>query len=286
MANWQDANNSQVMIRNMLETSELSKNINQAELQSQLNIINSLIKTNQENQSTKLEIIETNTISLKNELKEIEQLIQDSHSNIIENINFNQKELYEIHAQTNQLMEDIRSQEDAQNKHSNELANEMENQNKKMLNSIKETLEKHTTQIISNQREIQTKENDFSITNWNNQKKNTETSLKALDQLTKTTNKILITSQEHNETNNTLMEKATEQEATFNFLIKETKDTKELMKIMKEATEIIPIINASIDNHINTYEQTKQYKNSKSITRGRKENRSEYNNNKNPKCTA
>jgi hypothetical protein len=134
----------------------------------------------------------------------------------------------------------------------------MENQNKKMLNSIKDTLENHTTQILSNQREVQTKENDLLITNWNNQKKNMEASLKTLNQLTKTTNKILITSQEHNETDNTLMEKATAQETAFNSLIKEAKDTKELMKIMNAATEIIPLINANINNHINTYKQTIQ----------------------------
>jgi chromatin segregation and condensation protein Rec8/ScpA/Scc1 (kleisin family) len=68
------------------------------------------MKTSQEKQSTKLEIIETNTISLKDKLEEIEQLIQDNHSMVIENIDFNQRELYEIHAQTSQLMEDIRSQ--------------------------------------------------------------------------------------------------------------------------------------------------------------------------------
>jgi hypothetical protein len=127
VASLQNMNNSQIMIENMLKTSELSKNANQAELQSHFEVTNHRIKSSQEKQNTQLETIETNTISSTNKLEKIEQLIQDNHSNLIENINFNQRELYEIHAQTSQLLEDIRSQEGAQNKHGNELTNEMEN---------------------------------------------------------------------------------------------------------------------------------------------------------------
>jgi SUMO ligase MMS21 Smc5/6 complex component len=82
--------------------------------------------------------------------------------------------------------------------------------------------------------------------------------LKTLNQLTETTNKILIINQEQNETNNTLIKKAMTQEATFDFLKKEAKDTKESIKIMNAMTELITLINANINNHINTYKQTIQ----------------------------
>jgi hypothetical protein len=54
------------------------------------------------------------------------------------------------------------------------------------------------------------------------------------------------------------MEKAMTQEATFDFLKKETKDIKESIKIMNVSTETIPLINANINDHINTYKQTIQ----------------------------
>jgi hypothetical protein len=131
---------------------------------------NSLIKTNQEKLNTELAAIETCSILSVNKLENLEQLMQDKHSSVIESIDYDQKELFEIHNQASQLMNDMKAQEDALNKHSNELMNELEDQNKKMLSSIKIIIDNQTTQIVSDQQEIHIKEKESTLINWKNQK--------------------------------------------------------------------------------------------------------------------
>jgi hypothetical protein len=249
--NWQEVNNSQLMIRNMLEMSKSLNETNQTEVLTQLEDMNSLIKTGQEEQNTLKKIIETNEISLKNKIEDMKMTMQNNHSIITENIDFNQKELYEIHTKTGQLMEDIRSLEDVQNKLNNERRNEQENQNKKMLGSIINTMEDHKNQIIINQFKIQTKENELSMTRWNNQKNDMETSRKILNQIDTTANGILTSNQKHQERIDTLIERTSVQGEALDSLKEITTKSKELLKI-------IPQIDANIMNHINNCKQTIQ----------------------------
>jgi hypothetical protein len=110
---------------------------------------NTLLKANQEKLIDGLTTIESCSNLSTSKLETLDQLIQEKYSSVVENIDYNQKELFEIHNQTNQLKEDIKLLEDALNKHSNELMDEQSNQNKKMLNSIKNEMEKQTNQITN-----------------------------------------------------------------------------------------------------------------------------------------